>query len=214
MTRRSLLWALVAAILAALLAFALLPVTATGTPLTGAGDQPSFRFVPLRGVDARGRPSPPAALSEPALPAPPTPLSASPSLRPRLAAVRRPNTSATAEAASVSANPPAVAPTAARVGLRESVTGLASWFRSPAGVSAAGPRLRSALGPGWRGTRVRVCTATACATTKLGDWMRADRLIDLDSPVFARLAPLSVGLLPVTVTPILTPPETSVAAVQ
>ena len=98
-----------------------------------------------------------------------------------------------------------VAPVAAS----PSTTGVASWFASPIGVSAAGPRLRSALGPAWRGTRVRVCTATACATTMLGDWMRADRLIDLDAPIFARLAPLSAGLVLVTVTPILTPPETA-----
>jgi rare lipoprotein A (peptidoglycan hydrolase) len=39
--------------------------------------------------------------------------------------------------------------------------------------------------------------------------MRADRLIDLDDDAFARLAPLSRGLLRVTVTAISSPPETS-----
>lgn len=90
-----------------------------------------------------------------------------------------------------------------------SLRGTATWFRSPAGVSAAGPALRAALGSGWRGTSVRVCTATACVVTVLGDWMRADRLIDLDAPLFARLAPLSVGVLRVTVTALPQPPMTS-----
>jgi hypothetical protein len=75
--------------------------------------------------------------------------------------------------------------------------GIATWFNSPAGVSAAGPDLRAALGPGWRGTRVRVC-AERCVTTVLGDFMRADRLIDLHAPLFARLAPLSRGVLRVS----------------
>ncbi len=79
------------------------------------------------------------------------------------------------------------------------VRGVATWFRSPQGVSAAGPRLRSALGPRWRGTTVRVCAGEACVVTMLGDFMRADRLIDLDAPLFARLAPLSRGILTVTV---------------
>ena len=197
MRRATLTGGLAVALLAALISW---PTPATGTPPTGAGDQPSFRLVPLRGVDARGRPSPPAASSEPASPVPPTPLSASPSLRAvaRLAAAARPKVDGTAPTTGLSL-----------AGQATTISGVASWFRSPAGVSAAGPRLRSALGPGWRGTRVRVCTATTCATTMLGDWMRADRLIDLDAPIFARLAPLSAGLVLVTVTPILTPPETS-----
>ena len=87
--------------------------------------------------------------------------------------------------------------------------GIATWFHSPAGVSAAGPDLRAALGPGWRGTSVRVCSGSACIVTVLGDWMRADRLIDLHAPLFARLAPLSVGVLRVVVTPIPAPPVTS-----
>ena len=93
------------------------------------------------------------------------------------------------------------------------ISGWATWYRSPAGVSAAGPQLRSALGPGWRGTRVRVCGTgdgpARCVVVTLGDAMRADRLIDLDDDAFARLAPLSRGLLRVTVTAISSPPETS-----
>lgn len=78
--------------------------------------------------------------------------------------------------------------------------GIATRFRSPSGVSAAGPALRAALGPGWRGTRVRVCAGERCVSTVLGDTMAADRLIDLHAPLFARLAPLWKGVLKVEVT--------------
>jgi hypothetical protein len=87
--------------------------------------------------------------------------------------------------------------------------GIATWFRSPAGVSAAGPALRDALGPTWRNTAVRVC-GDRCAVTVLGDWMRADRLIDLHAPVFAAVCgPLSRGVCRVTVTAIPAPPDTA-----
>jgi hypothetical protein len=87
--------------------------------------------------------------------------------------------------------------------------GIASWFRSPSNVSAAGPRLRAALGPAWRGVHVRVCHADRCTLTVLGDTMRADRLVDLDDDAFRALAPLSVGVLAVTLTPIPAPPATT-----
>jgi hypothetical protein len=81
------------------------------------------------------------------------------------------------------------------------VAGVASWFRSPRGVSAAGPALRTALGPGWRGTRVRVTGPAGSAWTTLGDWMAADRLIDLDDDVFVRVCgPLSKGICEAKVT--------------
>jgi hypothetical protein len=81
------------------------------------------------------------------------------------------------------------------------VTGTASWFRSPAGVSAAGPELRAALGAGWRGSRVTVSGLAGSAVVILGDFMRADRLIDLDAPIFVRVCgTLSRGLCVVTVT--------------
>ena len=82
---------------------------------------------------------------------------------------------------------------------RHSITGTATWFRSSAGVSAAGPALRAAVGPGWRGTRVTVCAAS-CVRTVLGDWMRADRLVDLRAPLFAAICgPLSKGVCRVSV---------------
>ena len=84
------------------------------------------------------------------------------------------------------------------------MTGTASWFASPANVSAAGPALRAALGSGWRGTVVRVCVEFSkgvCVTIVLNDWCQCldKRLIDLDDDAFARLAPLSQGLVEVEV---------------
>jgi hypothetical protein len=105
---------------------------------------------------------------------------------------------------------PSVAPVAALVrpsGQRgASVTGTASWFRSPRGVSAAGPALRTALGSGWRSDRVTVCGPSGCAVTVLGDWCQcylgtaSERLIDLNARVFeAVCGALSRGICPVTV---------------
>ena len=83
---------------------------------------------------------------------------------------------------------------------RGTIAGRATWFRSPANVSAAGPALRRAIGPRWRGTVVRVCSGSRCVRTVLSDWMRADRLIDLDDGVVRRLGlSLSQGVYRVTV---------------
>ena len=88
------------------------------------------------------------------------------------------------------------------LGVAASVTGelsgVASWYRYVAGQAAAGPRLRSALGPGWRGSVVTVCAAS-CVRVTLSDFMVADRLIDLDYRSFGALAPLSQGLVEVTI---------------
>ena len=91
-----------------------------------------------------------------------------------------------------------LAPTAHRSS--RNVTGTASWFAYVPGGAAAGPSLRAALGPGWRGTVVSVCAAV-CIRVTLSGWMRADRLIDLDYRSW-RVAcglPLSRGLCAVTV---------------
>jgi hypothetical protein len=79
--------------------------------------------------------------------------------------------------------------------------GIATWFRSPSGVAAAGPQLREALGPGWRGTHVRVCRTGRCVQVVLGDWCGCGggRIIDLDDQAFAALAPLSLGVVKVRV---------------
>ena len=77
----------------------------------------------------------------------------------------------------------------------QSMTGTASWYASPANVSAAGPALRAALGSGWRGTVVTVTGPAGSAVTVLGDWMAMDRLVDLDRSIFpAVCGPLSLGL--------------------
>jgi hypothetical protein len=89
---------------------------------------------------------------------------------------------------------PVVAPEA-------SVAGTATWYRWHAGEAAAGPLLRQALGLHWRGQTVTVC-ASSCIRVKLTDWCLCShgrRLVDLDSGSFAKLAPLSAGVIAVTV---------------
>jgi len=79
------------------------------------------------------------------------------------------------------------------------LSGIASWFRSPINVSAAGPQLRERY-PNWRGMTIKVCRGDACVETVLGDWCACPkRLVDLDDGVFARLAALSLGLVRVEV---------------
>ena len=105
------------------------------------------------------------------------------------------------------AKPSAVLMAPAAVDVPVIAVGVATWFDSPAGVSAAGPALRAALGPGWRGQTVTVCAGERCVETVLGDWCACgDRpggptVIDLHTPVFAALAPLSRGVIRVEVTP-------------
>jgi hypothetical protein len=65
---------------------------------------------------------------------------------------------------------------------------------------------------------VTVIANGRAVVAQLGDWCAcADRpggptLIDLDDDAFRALAPLSVGTLAVTVTPIPAPPDTSMEA--
>jgi rare lipoprotein A (peptidoglycan hydrolase) len=88
------------------------------------------------------------------------------------------------------------------------VRGQASWYCSstsachkdyPGGLyAAAGPALR--VGD-WRGRTVTVCGNGNCVNVKLIDWCgcSSSRVIDLYSDAFKRLAPLSAGVLRVTV---------------
>ena len=147
------------------------PAAATAVPLSAFEPVRSSGNPVASGYVHAGPAAPPASNPTPA-PSAPTP---APSLRavPRLAAVR-----AAAPQASVA-----------------SVTGIASWYHYVPGEAAAGPALRAALGAGWRGRSVKV---NGIPVT-LSDFMRADRLIDLDAATFARLAPLSQGLTEVTV---------------
>lgn len=84
------------------------------------------------------------------------------------------------------------------------LSGQASWYRTPGHTGAAGPRLRHALGKGWRGRTVTVCrtaeTYLACTRVKLTDWCACPhRLIDLSNAAFANLAPLSRGVVQVRI---------------
>lgn len=86
------------------------------------------------------------------------------------------------------------------------VGGNATWYDGSAGHAAAGPTLRAALGPDWRGTAVQVCAADRCLVTVVDDFCACgerngkDTLLDLDDVDFAKLAPLSTGVVAVTVT--------------
>lgn len=66
--------------------------------------------------------------------------------------------------------------------------------------AAAGPSLRHG---NWRGSKVQVCTASRCVVVTLIDWCACPggRVIDLYSDAFTKLAPLSRGVLNVTVSP-------------
>lgn len=85
--------------------------------------------------------------------------------------------------------------------------GVATWYDWRPGGAAAGPALRRALGPNWRGQRVRVCAGGRCVTVTLNDWCACgDRggrptVIDLDRRSFAALAPPSRGVINVEVHP-------------
>ena len=98
------------------------------------------------------------------------------------------------------------------VALAVVLQGVATWYDAPSpSDAAAGPGLRTG---DWRGRQVRVC-ATECVVVRLTDWCACgDRngrptLIDLDDEAFARIAPLSAGVVSVTVEPVIALPETS-----
>lgn len=87
---------------------------------------------------------------------------------------------------------------------RALLRGVATWHATGRDgmYGAAGPLLRRALGSHWRGTRVTVCHASRCTRIVLNDWClcsRDRRLVDLSDEAFRRLAPLSRGVVRVTV---------------
>jgi hypothetical protein len=88
---------------------------------------------------------------------------------------------------------------------QSTLTGRASWYDYRPGQGAAGPRLRSMLGPDWRGRTVDVCVGDTCVAVTLTDWCqcykgeRRERIIDLDVRSFAVLAHPSAGLVKVTI---------------
>lgn len=84
------------------------------------------------------------------------------------------------------------------------VAGWSTWYAWRPGEAAAGPALRRALGPGWRGSVVTVCAAR-CTVVRLTDWCACgsrhgvSTVIDLDVRTFAQLAPTSRGVIRVEV---------------
>lgn len=83
-----------------------------------------------------------------------------------------------------------------------SISGPATWYDAPSiHDAAAGPRLRKALGRDWRGSLMQVCGKSSCITVILSDWCACGhgRVIDLDDRAFARLAPLSQGIVRVSI---------------
>jgi len=96
-----------------------------------------------------------------------------------------------------------------KVSLNSGTKGLATWY-CLRGVSAChkgyGNGMYAAAGPSlrhgnWRGSKVKVCTSSRCVTVTLIDWCACGggRVIDLYSDAFRKLAPLSKGVLNVTV---------------
>ena len=81
------------------------------------------------------------------------------------------------------------------------VGGWATWYRYHEGQAAAGPALRRAIGSSWRGTRVIVSAGGRHVVVRLTDWCACgkrhgrDTVIDLDNRDFAKLAPLSRGVV-------------------
>ena len=84
------------------------------------------------------------------------------------------------------------------------LSGIATWHATgrDGAYAAAGPLLREALGRGWRGTRVLVCSGGRCVRVTLNDvcWCpKGRRLVDLSDEAFARLASLSRGVIAIDI---------------
>lgn len=85
---------------------------------------------------------------------------------------------------------------------RRRISGKASWHATGrSGLYAAACRpLRQAMGPGWRGDRVLVAVGRRAVEVRLNDWCASrDKTIDLSDEAFRYLAPLSRGVVKVTV---------------
>ena len=178
----------VAAVVALLAALALFPARShADVPAVASREALVFEPVRTAGPLASGQALIPAVRQVP------TP---SPSLPPvpRMAAVRGSGTPQRGQA----------------VGSAASTTGQASWYCGagsrctighPGGMyAAAGPALR--VGD-WRGTVVTVTANGYAVRVQLIDWCACTggRVLDLYGDAFAHLAPLSQGVVKVTVTP-------------
>ena len=191
MTHRAQL-AILALLIVLLLVFALFPRQAAGDAPVAATVVPAAEFEPVGSAGSLSGQATPGAPFQPRT----LPVVGSPPILEKPAP--SPSVRAVPSVAPVRTSAPEAVASASKAG--HSTRGLASWFRSPRGVSAAGPALRTALGPGWRGRQVSVCAGPACITVVLGDWCACSRrVIDLDDNQFARLAPLSRGVVEVSV---------------
>jgi hypothetical protein len=97
---------------------------------------------------------------------------------------------------------PTAEPRDERVTAGVPLQGWATYFDAKSGTAAAGPLLRSG---DWRGRVVTVCAGSRCLVTALTDVCACGprhgkpTLLDLAKSDFARLAPLSQGVVWVTV---------------
>lgn len=67
-------------------------------------------------------------------------------------------------------------------------------------IGAAGPALRHYLGRHWRGTLVSLRHGKRYLVVRLTDWCACPRrLVDLSDDAFRQLAPLSVGVIRVSI---------------
>lgn len=84
------------------------------------------------------------------------------------------------------------------------IGGRATWYPASGMIAAAGPALRHYLGPHWRGTLVSVASGGRVVVVRVSDWCDcrgrgSERLIDLSDDAFAQLAPLSRGVIRVSI---------------
>jgi hypothetical protein len=202
-------------IVLAILAFFFWPAPAASDAPVVSSVVPAADFLPLDGNSASDVVLAPANEARTANPGPRLAGQGDPSgdkSPRRLAEARTPSPSARAVPsvapvpAAVVATPDASAPGPRLNGVRastagHSIRGDATWYRYVPGGAAAGPRLRAALGPGWRGTRVTVTGPAGTVRVVLSDFMRADKLIDLSSVDFpAVCGALSRGICEAKVT--------------
>lgn len=88
--------------------------------------------------------------------------------------------------------------------------GYATWYATPGLTAAAGPELRGALGD-WRGQWVTVESGRSSVTVQITDWCACGErhgiptLLDLSDAAFQELAPLSTGVVRVSIE--IDPPE-------
>lgn len=81
----------------------------------------------------------------------------------------------------------------------EALSGTATWYSYRRGQAAAGPRLRAALGAGWRGETVLVNGVPVVLSDYMGTRNRA-KVIDLDDGLFRAICgDLSLGVCEVEV---------------